>query len=595
MSDYSAPLADIRFALQELAGLADIATLPAYEEATPDIINAVLDEAADNAAEVLAPLNQPGDETGSRLVDGEVVTPEGFADAYRVFVESAWQSLPCNPDHGGQGLPQLLGAAVNEMWHSANMSFALCPMLTESAIELLENHASKELNELYTPRLVSGEWTGAMDLTEPQAGSDLAVIKTKAVPDGDQYRISGQKIFITWGDHDMADNIVHLVLARLPDAPPGIKGISLFLVPKFLPGEDGTPGERNDLHAVSLEHKLGIHASPTCVMSFGENGGATGYLVGEENNGVACMFTMMNHARLAVGMQGLSISERAYQHALEYAKERIQGRIPGKDDRATIIHHADVRRMLMTMKAGTEAMRALCYITAASLDYKHHAQDEKLRQQHKENFALLTPVVKAWCTELAQELTSLGIQVHGGMGYVEETGAAQFFRDARITNIYEGTTGIQARDLAERKLLRDKGAVLQRLLGEIRELMPQLADSGNNDIRIIHRHFEAGIKHLEEAADWLLANHDKNEHNAGAASYHFLMLTGTVLGGWQMARASLKAAAHLESNDESAVFYSAKITTARFYAEHILTRSHYYLQSIQAGSDSMMGLEIDQF
>jgi len=595
MSTYTAPLRDMRFVLDELAGLGEISRFPAYSEATPDIVAAILEEAASQAGDVLAPLNQPGDEIGSVLRDGRVATPPGYAEAYRQFRESAWQSLPCNPDHGGQGLPQLLAAAVNEMWHSANMAFALCPMLTESAIELLENHASPELNQLYTTKLISGEWTGAMDLTEPQAGSDLAAIKSRAVPDGDHYRISGQKIFITWGDHDLTDNIVHLVLARLPDAPPGIKGISLFLVPKHPVQEDGSPGPHNDLYPVSLEHKLGIHASPTCVMSYGDNGGAIGYLVGEEHNGVACMFTMMNHARLAVGMQGLSISERAYQQARDYARERIQGRVPDMGDRATIIHHPDVRRMLMTMKAGTEAMRALCYLTAASLDYKHHGKDEGERKTHAEMFALLTPVVKAWCTELAQELTSLGIQVHGGMGYIEETGAAQFFRDARITTIYEGTTGIQARDLVERKVLRDGGRVLQRLLGDMQDTVASLGGSNDADMNIVRSHLENGIQHLREAAEWLLANHEQDGHLPGAASYNFLMLAGTVLGGWLMARAGLAAQAKLGEEQEDAAFYRAKITSARFYAEHILTRSHYYLQTVLAGSDSMMQLEADQF
>jgi alkylation response protein AidB-like acyl-CoA dehydrogenase len=595
MSSYTAPLLDMRFVLDELAGLAEISRLPAYREATPDIIAAVLDEAANMAAEILAPVNKAGDETGSSLVDGKVVTPRGFVQAYQMFRDSGWQGLPCKPERGGQGLPQLLAAAVNEMWHSANLSFALCPMLTESAIELLENHAAPELNEVYTTRLVSGEWTGAMDLTEPQAGSDLAAIKTRAVPDADHYLISGQKIFITWGDHDLTDNIVHLVLARLPGAPPGIKGISLFLVPKFPVLEDGTLGPQNDLHPVSLEHKLGIHASPTCVMSYGDNGGATGYLVGEENNGVACMFTMMNHARLAVGMQGLSISERAYQQALAYARERVQGNVPGSNERATIIQHPDVRRMLMTMKAGTEAMRGLCYLTAASLDYSHHSADEQQRKIQAENFALLTPVVKAWCTELAQELTSLGIQVHGGMGYIEETGAAQYFRDARITTIYEGTTGIQARDLVERKILRDKGGALKRLLGEMKETARALVNSDSGDVKIILRHFENALGHLEEAAAWLIDGHEEDAHGPAAASCDFLMLCGTILGGWQMARAALAAETRLKQDSGDAAFYRAKITSARFYAEHILTRSHYYLQAVLAGGESVMGLDNGQF
>ena len=586
---YAAPTRDMRFVLNELAGLPAVSQLPGLEDATADTVDAVLEEAAKFAAEVLAPLNRSGDIAGAQFKDAGVMPPEGFKDAYRAFVEGGWASLPFEPEFGGQGLPELVAAATNEIWQSANMGFSLCPMLTEGCAVALGIHGSHDMKAIFLPKLVSGEWAGTMNLTEPQAGSDLAEIRTRAVPNGDTYLISGRKIFITWGDHDFTDNILHLVLARLPDAPPGIKGISLFLVPKYLVNADGSTGRRNDVYPVSIEHKLGIHSSPTCVMSYGDDGGAHGYLVGAKHNGIACMFTMMNHARLSVGVQGLSISERAYQQALGYAKEREQGRKPGQPGRARIIEHADVRRMLMLMKSGCEAMRALSYVTATSLDYMNRSAGGG---NHAERFALLTPVVKAWCTELAQEITSLGVQVHGGMGYIEETGAAQHFRDARITSIYEGTNGIQAQDLVGRKVIRDAGKALGELIGEIKQTVAGLSDTDVNQA-VIKRALSVAVENLAQATDWLLQRHRDDPDAPGSVAINFLMLMGYVCGGWQMARAAMiateKSAA---SNDD---FYRSKIVTARFYAEHYLPRCGAHFAAIRAGSGSIMALGEEHF
>jgi acyl-CoA dehydrogenase len=466
--------------------------------------------------------------------------------------------------------------------------------LTSGAVEALEAHADEALKRIYLPKLVTGEWTGTMNLTEPQAGSDLSTVRTKAVPDGDHYRITGQKIYITWGDHELTENIVHLVLARLPDAPDGVKGISLFVVPKFLVNEDGTLGEHNDVHAVSLEHKLGVNASPTCVMSFGDEDGAVGYLLGEPNKGLACMFTMMNHARLGVGIQGVAIAERALQQAVEYARDRVQGSAPGKDGRVTIIHHPDVRRMLMLMRSQTEAMRAVAYLTAAALDQSHSAPDAAERARFQTRVDLLTPVVKAWSTEVAQEVTTLGVQVHGGMGYIEETGAAQFFRDGRIITIYEGTTGIQANDLVGRKIVRDGGQAMRDLLTDI-ETVESALDSAGEACAGIKGALSEGRVALARATDWLLETHPNDVHAAGSAAVNLLMLMGTVVGGWQMARAALAAHAKLESNEGDAKFYQSKLITARFYAEHVLPRSGSYLAAVLAGSESIMALDDEYF
>ncbi|HIJ44924.1 MAG TPA: acyl-CoA dehydrogenase, partial [Rhodospirillaceae bacterium] len=446
MTAYAAPLTDMRFVIGELAGLAEIAALPGLGDTSPELVDAILDEAGKFGAEVLAPLNRPGDIAGCGFNEGLVRTPEGFKEAYGQFVEGGWNGLPFDPEYGGHGLPWLVSAAVSEIWNAANMALALCPLLTQGAAEMLIVHGSSELKSRYLRKLVSGEWTGTMNLTEPQAGSDLGQTRCKAVRKDGRYLISGQKIFITYGDHDLTENIIHTVLARTPDAPPGVKGLSLFVVPKFLLNEDGSLGERNDLRCLSIEHKLGINASPTCVMSYGDGGGASGFLIGEETRGIEYMFTMMNNARLAVGLEGVAIAERAYQQARDYARARVQGRLLGGGDPApvAIVNHPDVRRMLLFMKAGTEAARALAYHVAASLDLARRHPDEAVRRDRRSQIDLLTPVIKAWCTDTAIEVANTGIQVHGGMGYIEETGAAQHLRDARIAAIYEGTNGIQA-------------------------------------------------------------------------------------------------------------------------------------------------------
>ena len=594
MTEYSAPLKDQRFVINELAGLSSISQLPAFEHATDDLIEPILEEASRFASEVLGPTNVIGDQERCSIEDGKVKVPSEFTDAYQLFVESGWQSLDCPQDHGGMGLPSLIGSATAEMWQSANLALGLCPMLTDGAIETIKTHANDEIKQIYLEKMVTGEWTGTMDLTEPQSGSDLATIRTQSVPDGDHYKVSGTKIFITWGDHEMAENIVHLVLARLPDAPEGVRGISLFLVPKFLVNEDGSLGDRNDVYVTSVEHKLGIHASPTCVLSYGDNGGAVGYLVGQENRGLACMFTMMNLARLQVGIQGLAVSERAYQAARDYAKERVQGQIPGRHESARIVQHPDVRRMLMTMKSLIEAMRATAYVTAASIDISHQAEDAETRSREIERTALLTPIAKGWMTEVAQELTSIGIQVHGGTGFVEETGAAQYLRDARILTIYEGTTGIQANDLVGRKILADSGLAMQHMLEDIAELDSKLANCGP-ELETIRSAVATGHRRLEQATQWLLGKAQDEPAVVYLAAFDYLMLAGTVVGAWQMGRAAEIAHKKLEENAGDVDFYKAKIITARFYAEEILPRSAGYLEAATSDSSSAMELPEEQF
>src|SRR5271165_527445 len=596
MTAYRAPLQDMRFVINELAGLKNLAALPGYEEVTPELAEAVLEEAARLASEVLAPLNKPGDERGASLTKDGVVAADGFGAAYRRFVDNGWNGLGGDPEYGGQGLPGLVAAAAVEMWNSANMSFALCPLLTAGAMEAIKAHASDELKSRYLPKLVSGEWSGTMNLTEPQAGSDLAAVRTRAVPDGDHYRISGQKIFITWGDHDMTENVVHLVLARLPDAPEGTRGISLFLVPKFLVSADGSLAGRNDVVCASIEHKLGIHASPTCVMSFGEKEGAIGYLVGRENEGLPHMFTMMNEARQKVGLQGLGIAERAYQAARDYAKERVQGRPVGQrsGDRVTIIHHPDVRRMLLTMKSQIEAMRAFGYVLAADIDWAHGHPDSGERQFRQARVDLLTPVLKGWCTELGVEIASLGVQVFGGMGFIEETGASQYLRDSRIAPIYEGTTGIQAADLVGRKLTMDNGRAMATLIDEIREVEAQLGDVGGDDFATIRENLAAGIQALEQATQWMLQTIGTDPDAALGASVNYLMLTGYVCGGWQMSRAALAAHSRPDSGgDES--FCRTKIATAKFYAEQILPKASALLTVVRSGGSTALALAEEQF
>ena len=596
MSTYIAPLRDMRFVMTELAGLDELSALPGFDEVSPELAEAVLDEAARLATEVLAPLNKSGDEQGARLTKDGVLAADGFSAAYRQFVEGGWSGLAGDPDFGGQGLPELLQAATVEMWNSSNMAFALCPLLTAGATEALRQHGSDELKASYLPRLVSGAWTGTMNLTESQAGSDLAAVRTKAVPEGDHYRLFGQKIFITWGDHDMTDNVIHLVLARTPDAPEGVRGISLFVVPKFLLNADGSPGQRNDVHCVSLEHKLGIHASPTCVMSFGDEGGAVGFLVGQENKGLAHMFTMMNEARQKVGIQGLAMAERAYQQAREYAKERVQGKLAGSKSAGAvaIIHHPDVRRMLLTMKSQVEAMRAFAYVMAADMDRAHRDPDAAERARRQARVDLLIPVLKAWCTELGVEIASMGVQVHGGMGYIEETGACQFLRDARIAPIYEGTTGIQAADLAGRKLASDQGAAMATLIAQMRQDILELEQSTDTQVVSIGTALVAGVAALEDATAWMLQALAAQPDAALASSVDYLMLTGYVCGGWQMARAALVASRKNAMNEDPA-FHLAKLDTARFYADKVLPKSSALLEMIRSGASSGSSLPIEQF
>lgn len=591
MTTYIAPVRDMLFVMQELAGLEGLAALPGYEEATPELVAAVLEEAARLAGEVLAPLNKVGDMHGAKLTQDGVVAAEGFGAAYRQFVKNGWNGLGGDPEDGGQGLPQLISAATVEIWNSANMAFALCPLLTAGAVEALKQHGAPELKACYLPKMVSGEWTGTMNLTEDQAGSDLSAVRTKAIPEGDRYRIVGQKIFITWGDHDMTDNVVHLVLARTPDAPEGVRGISLFLVPKFLVNADGSLGARNDVHCVSLEHKLGIHASPTCVMSFGDKDGAVGYLVGQENKGLAHMFTMMNEARQKVGLSGIGIAERAYQAARDYAKERIQGRPAGQKsgDRVTIIHHPDVRRMLLAMKSQVEAMRAFGYVLAADIDLSTKHPDETERQRRQARVDLLIPVLKGWCAELGVEIASLGVQVFGGMGYIEETGACQYLRDSRIAPIYEGTTGIQAADLVGRKVASDRGLAMATLIGEMRAVEAQLLEVEGAGFASIRAALGDGVNALEQATQWVLRTIAQDLDATLAASVSYLMLIGYVCGGWQMARAALAAQAHLRSSDDDS-FWRTKIATATFYAEQILPKASALSSTVKSGASTALAL-----
>jgi len=567
---YSAPVKDIAFVLNHVVGLADIAKLPGFEDASPDLVEAILEESAKFTGEVLAPLNWAGDQQGSQWDDGVVTTPDGWKDAYSQFVASGWGSLSFSPEFGGQGLPMSVATAVQEMWHSANMSFGLCPLLTQGAVDAIEHHASEELQQRYLPKMVEGVWSGTMNLTEPQAGSDLAAVRTKAERAGDHYLITGQKIYITYGEHDLTENIIHLVLARLPEAPAGVKGISLFIVPKFLINDDESMGDHNDLKCVSIEHKLGIHASPTCVMSYGDNGGAIGYLIGQENHGLAYMFTMMNQARHAVGVEGYGIAERAYQQALSYARDRKQGKtLLGKsEDDQGIINHPDVRRILMTMRSTIEAMRGLGLECAGAFDQSKRHPDEAVKERMKRRGELLTPLVKAWSTEMGVELCSLGVQVHGGMGFIEETGAAQFLRDARITPIYEGTTAIQANDLIGRKTARDGGKGLGELMADMRATLAELKQSDPVDMQAISRRLEPAIVAAESATEWLLGQNDATLPSA--TSVEFLMMQGRLAGGWMMARSAL-AAAQLKSADSADHDYlNAKITLARYYAERTL-------------------------
>ena len=593
MSEYVAPLKDIRFVMQELAGLDQVVALPGCEEASPDVIDAILDEAAKFAGAVLSPLNRVGDREGAKWKDTVVTTSPGFKEAYRQFVDNGWNGLGCDPEFGGQGLPKLLSTAVSEMWKAANHAFSLCPMLTQGAIEALMIAGTDAQKAAYLPNLVSGEWTGTMNLTEPSAGSDLAAVRSRAEPVGDgTFRIFGQKIFITYGEHDMTDNIVHLVLARTPNAPEGVKGISLFVVPKFMLNADGTLGERNDVFCVSIEHKLGIHGSPTAVLAFGDNGGAIGTLVGEENRGLEYMFIMMNAARFNVGLEGLGDAERAYQRAVMYAKDRVQGTEVGVrgGPKVPIIKHPDVRRMLMSMRARIEAMRALAYVTAAAQDHAHNNPDEAARKQGQAFADLMIPVVKGWSTESAIDIASLGVQVHGGMGFIEETGAAQHLRDARITTIYEGTTAIQANDLIGRKIAREKGLTIKGIIAEMRAAATLL----DGDLAGIGVRQSAAVGALERAVFWIVDNFSSDPKAAHVGAVPFLHLLGIVAGGWQMGRAAVIARAKA-ALDDSDPFWAAKLVTTRFYADHFLTQAAGLADSVVAGAAGALDMADDSF
>ena len=581
MSDYAAPLRDIRFAMTEIAELDGVVALPGMEEISVDLVDAVLTEAGRFADEAVAPLNRVGDMQGALLENGVVRTAAGFRETYRQFCEGGWNGAPFDPEYGGQGLPWLVSTALTEMWQSACLSFSLAPLLTQGAVDLLAHHGSEEQKDVFLEKMISGEWAGTMNLTEPQAGSDVGALATRAVPTGDgAYRISGQKIFISYGDQDFTDNIVHMVLARTPDAPKGIRGVSLFIVPKVLVNEDGSLGTRNDLRPVGLEHKLGIHGSPTCVMAYGEGDGALGTLVGEENCGIQYMFTMMNNARLGVGLQGVAVAERAYQQARAFAMERVQGRDEVSSERGPvpILHHPDVRRMLMTMKAQIEAMRALCYWVAAGLDRAQRAGDA----QAQARVDLMIPVVKAWCSDLGVEIASLGVQVHGGMGFIEETGAAQHMRDSRIAPIYEGTNGIQAMDLVARKLTRDGGEALRAQLA----LMRADAPGGTLD---------AAFDAVERAAGLILGRFGKEFGAAAAAAVPFCHLLGLATGGWLLARGAAAAERLLADGAEDREFLEAKRLTARFYAETLLPQYAGLLAAVEAAGGAELEMAAEQF
>jgi alkylation response protein AidB-like acyl-CoA dehydrogenase len=594
MADYNAPVRDMTFVLNELVPLSDITALPGCEDAGEDLAAAILEEAAKFAAGVLAPLNWTGDQEGCVLAGDTVKTPKGFKEAYQQYADAGWMGLGCNPDFGGQGLPAVLATPVNEMWHAANMSFMLCPMLTAGAIDAIEHHGSDQQRATYLPNLISGKWAGTMNLTEPSAGSDLSVVATKATPAtsadlGEHYLLTGTKIFITYGEHDFTENIIHLVLARLPDAPPGVKGISLFIVPKFLVNADGSLGARNDVKCLSIEHKLGIHASPTAVMAYGETSGAIGTLVGEPHRGLEYMFTMMNNARLAVGLEGVGISERAYQQAASYAMQRIQGKIPGQRQSLPIAHHPDVQRMLMLMRSQTQAMRALAYITAAESDRALRHTDPAVRAASSARVDLLTPIVKGFCTEQSIEIASLGVQIHGGMGYVEETGAAQHLRDARITTIYEGTTSIQANDLLGRKIVRDGGAEAHRLIAEMRQVASALQSHSDMQLKAIGATLTISLLNLERAVEWVLEVHPKNPAASLAGAGPLLKCFGIVCGGWLLGKSALLAAAHLAQNHTDS-FYSQKLGTASFYAHQVLSAAPGLSQSIRLGEEVALAM-----
>jgi alkylation response protein AidB-like acyl-CoA dehydrogenase len=597
MADYVPPLRDIRFVLEQLVDLPGLAKLEAYEHADPDTVFGVIEESGRFVAGVLDPLNQAGDTAGSTLDGGEVTTPPGFVAAYRQYVDAGWGAVPFAPEFGGGGFPWLVTIVLQEMISSANMAFSLCPLLTQGAIDMLAQHGSAEQQATFLEKMVSGEWTGTMNLTEPQAGSDLGAVRVRAVPAGDgSWRITGQKIFITFGEHDLAANIIHLVLARVPGAPPGTKGISCFIVPKYLVNADGLLGARNDVRCVSIEHKLGIHASPTCVMSYGDDGGATGYLIGEANQGMRYMFTMMNNARLSVGVQGLGIAERAYQDALRYAQQRWQGRAIGvpAGGSSPIVEHPDVRRMLLTMKAYIEAMRALLYTHAVSIDLARHHSDPAEREARRDLADLLTPISNAWCTDLGFELTSIGLQVYGGMGYVEETGVAQYLRDSRIAPIYEGTNGIQAIDLAIRKVPMRGGGVVNDLLAQMEALDGELAAAGP-ELAAIRVALADGVQVLRQGTGWIMSHGPAEPNDALAGATPYLRLFGLVIGGWLLARSALAASRLLpNAGGADAAFLHDKIGTARFYAGQLLPQAAGLLPAVTAGAEPLFQVDLSK-
>jgi len=593
---YQAPVKEMMFLMNHLAGLEQISRLPYFSEASvdADTTEAILNESAKFSEEVLAPLNWTGDQQPSYFKDGHVVTTPGFKEAFEKYVEAGWQGVTHPLEYGGQGLPKIISTACQEMANSACLSFSLCPMLTDGAIEALIVAASDELKRRFIPNMISGKWTGTMNLTEPQAGSDLALVRTRAEPVGDgTYKIFGTKIYITYGEHDFSENIIHLVLARTPNAPEGVKGISLFVVPKYIVDDQGQIGERNDVHCISIEHKLGIKASPTAVLQYGDHGGAIGYLVGQENRGLEYMFIMMNAARFGVGMQGISLAERAYQKAVSYAKERIQSKdLSGSIGPVAIIHHPDVKRMLMTMRAYTEGARTLAYVAVAASDAAEHALDEKTRQENQAFYEFLVPIIKGFSTEMAVQVASLGVQVHGGMGFIEETGVAQYYRDARILPIYEGTTAIQANDLIGRKTLRDGGATAQAIGKQIAKTEEALAISDSAAAKIMLEQLTLARQSLEQVVTYILMNVKEDIKAVFAGSVPYLQICGLTLAGWQMARALLEAE-KLRNQDPN--FYHAKISTAQFYAQHLLTQVPGIAKSIMEGGRVTNALTPEQF
>jgi alkylation response protein AidB-like acyl-CoA dehydrogenase len=597
MPDYAPPLRDIKFVLDHITPLDELTKLEAYQQVDAESVHGVIEEFGRLMADVWAPTNAVGDHEGSRVEGDEVVTATGFKEAYAAYADAGWGAVPFAEEYGGGGFPWLVGIVMQELLNSANMALAMAPLLTQGAIDAILHHGSEEQKEKYLLKMVSAEWTGSMNLTEPDAGSDVGALRTKAVKQDDgSYRISGQKIYITFGEHSFTDNIVHLVLARTPDAPTGTKGISLFIVPKFLVNDDGSLGERNDVHIVSVEHKMGIKASPTCVLAYGDNSdGAVGYLIGEENAGMRYMFTMMNNARLGVGVEGLGLAERSYQAALAYAKERKQGYAPGaaRGEKSSIIEHPDVRRQLLTMKATTESMRLMCFKVAEQIDVLRYGADEPTRTAAQEMVDLLIPLTKSYCTDLAETVTSIGIQVHGGMGFIEETGVAQYYRDTKITQIYEGTNGIQAMDLVGRKLPMRAGGVFQDQLGRMKATVEELAGAGD-ELAVVHRELASAVDALEDATNWLLSEGLSDPVQALSAASPYQRLFATAVAGWLMALQGLAAKRVIDGNGADADLAATKLVTARFFAEHLLPAVHGLVAPVKAGKADLFALTADQ-